>query len=95
MAERLVVADASPLIGLAAADAFDLLRRLFGRVTVTAAVRDEVMAGGDRPGAREIAETIENGWVEVATNPVASGQFMALGAGEGSTLARIPLVAWC
>ena len=87
MAERLVVADASPLIGLAAAGAFDLLRRLFGRVTVTAAVRDEVMAGGDRPGAREIAEAIESGWVEVAENPAASGQFTDLGVGEASTLA--------
>lgn len=48
MAERFVVADASPLIGLAAAGAFDPLRRLFGRVTVTAAVRDEVLAGGGR-----------------------------------------------
>ena len=87
MAERLVAADASPLIGLAAAGAFDLLHRLFGRITVTAAVRDEVMAGGDRPGAREIAEAIANGWIEVAANPVSSERFVDLGAGEGSTLA--------
>jgi len=45
MAKRLVAADASPLIGLAAAGAFSLLRDLFGRVTVTEAVRDEVQAG--------------------------------------------------
>ena len=50
MAERLVAADASPLIGLAAAGAFDLLRRLFGEVTVTNAVRDEVLAGRELPG---------------------------------------------
>lgn len=31
MAERLVAADASPLIGLAAAGAFHLLRTLFGQ----------------------------------------------------------------
>ena len=86
MAERLVVADASPLIGLAVAGAFDLLRRLFGRVTVTAAVRDEVMAGGDRPGAREMSEAIANGWVEVAANPMGGEHFTNLGAGEGSTL---------
>ena len=87
MAERLVVADASPLIGLAAAGAFDLLHRLFDRVTVTAAVRDEVMAGGGRPGAREMSEAIANGWVEVAANPVGGEHFTDLGAGEGSTLA--------
>ena len=50
MAKELVVSDASTLIGLAAAEAFDLLRQLFGEVTVTVAVRDEVLAGGDRPG---------------------------------------------
>ena len=87
MAERLVAADASPLIGLAVAGAFDLLCRQFGRITVTAAVRDEVMAGGDRPGAREITEAIQSGWIEVAANPVSSERFVDLGAGEGSTLA--------
>ena len=45
MARRLVVADASPLTGLAAAGAFDLLRRLYGQVTITVSVRDEVLAG--------------------------------------------------
>ena len=86
MAERLVVADASPLIGLAAAGAFDLLRRLFDRVTVTAAVRDEVLAGGSRPGARELTEAIENGWIEVAAVRADSEHFADLGAGEASTL---------
>ena len=52
MAERLVAADASPLIGLASAGAFELLRMLFRQVTVTGAVRDEVLAGGDLPGSR-------------------------------------------
>ena len=87
MAERLVVADASPLIGLAAAGSFDLLRRLFGRVTVTAAVRDEVLAGGGRPGARELTEAIEAGWIEVAAVRADSEHFDDLGAGEASTLA--------
>lgn len=87
MAERLVAADASPLIGLAAAGAFDLLRRLFGRVTVTDKVRDEVLAGGSRPGARELTEAIESGWIEVAENPAVSDQFTDLGAGEANTLA--------
>ena len=87
MAERLVVADASPLNGLAAAGAFHLLHNLFDRVTVTAAVCDEVLAGGGRPGARELAEAIENGWIEVAATPVDSQHFTDLGAGEGSTLA--------
>lgn len=40
--ERLVFGDASPLIGLAAAGGFNLLRRLFGALRVTAAVRDAI-----------------------------------------------------
>ena len=86
MAERLVAADASPLIGLAAAGAFDLLRSLFGRVTVTAEVRDEVLAGGGQPGARELSQAIEEGWIEVATAEPAPGAFPDLDAGEASTL---------
>ena len=39
MAEELVVSDASTLIGLAAAGAFDLLRELFGQVAVSTRVR--------------------------------------------------------
>jgi predicted nucleic acid-binding protein len=42
MAEKTVVSDASPLIGLAAAGGFELLLRLFGAVTVTSTVRREV-----------------------------------------------------
>ena len=85
MTKRLVIADASPLIGLAAAGAFDLLRGLFLRVTVTTTVRDEVLAGGDLPGARELAAAIEDGWIEVA--PISPGaEFTELDAGEAGTL---------
>ncbi len=87
MAERLVAADASPLIGLAVAGAFDLLRSLFDRITVTSAVRDEVMAGGGRPGARELSQAIESGWIEVAAARLDTTGFADLGAGEASTLA--------
>lgn len=86
MARRLVVADASPLIGLAAAGAFDLLRRLYGQVTITESVRDEVLAGGGRPGARELAEAIRAGWIVVVDAPWDAGVFPDLGAGEASTL---------
>ncbi len=87
MAERLVAADASPLIGLAAAGAFHLLRKLFGTVTVTAAVRDEVMAGGDLPGAGELRVAIREGWVKVVRMTAGELAFPELGAGEASTLA--------
>lgn len=86
MAERLVAADASPLIGLAAAGAFHLLRTLFDQITVTAAVRDEVLAGGQLPGAAELAEAIRDGWINVVHIQPDLGTFANLGAGEASTL---------
>lgn len=69
MDERIVAADASPLITLAPIGAFDLLRELFGGFVVTTAVRDEVMAGGTRPGVRELSTAIEEGWAVVQGTP--------------------------
>jgi predicted nucleic acid-binding protein len=85
MAQRLVAADASPLIGLAAAGAFDLPREVFG--TVTAAVRNEVLAGKGRPGASELAAAIRAGWIEIVRNPADLAEFPELDRGEASTLA--------
>lgn len=87
MADRFVAADASPLIGLATAGAFHLLKELFGRVKVTPAVRSEVLAGGSLPGAPELAAAIASGWIEVAEAPADVAAFTDLGAGEASTLA--------
>ena len=65
MDARLVAADASPLIGLAAAGAFDLLRKLFGTVIATAVGTGRGAAGGGLPGAAELAEAARAGWIEV------------------------------
>ena len=86
MAERLVAADASPLIGLASAGAFGLLRELFATVTVTTAVRDEVLAGGVLPGVSELEAAIRDGWIVVVPNRD-DPEHVDLGAGESSTLA--------
>ena len=86
MAQRLVAADASPLIGLACAGAFGLLRKLFFKVTVTTAVRDEVLAGGELPGARELEAAIRDGWIVVVPD-CHYLEDVDLGAGESSTLA--------
>ena len=85
MADRFVAADASPLIGLATAGAFHLLKELFGRVTVTPAVRDEVLAGGSLPGAPELAEAVASGWIEVAEAVGDVAAFADLDADEAST----------
>jgi predicted nucleic acid-binding protein len=86
MAERLVAADASPLIGLAAAGGFELLRRLFGQIVVTAQVRDEVLAGGELPGVSELASAIREGWIKVEHTRTDATTFLDLDVGEASTL---------
>ena len=88
MAEtRVVFSDASPLIALAAGGAFDLLRELFGTVTVTAAVRREVLAGKGRPGERELRAAIREGWVRIRRDPGPDSMLADLDDGEATTLA--------
>jgi predicted nucleic acid-binding protein len=82
-----VTADASPLIALAAAHAFDLLRRVYGKIFVTRAVKDEVMAGGRLPGARELDAAMREGWIRVEPTPADTWRFPELGTGEASTIA--------
>jgi predicted nucleic acid-binding protein len=85
--DRLIAADSSPLIGLATAGAFDLLRQLFGTVMITRLVKDEVTARGDLPGARELNDAMRAGWIRVAAAPPETWQFATLDAGEASTIA--------
>lgn len=82
-----VVADASPLIGLAAARAFHVLRELYGTVTITRLVKDEVTGHADRPGARELTAAMREGWIRVAPAPLETWAFPTLDSGEASTIA--------
>jgi predicted nucleic acid-binding protein len=84
---KLIAADSSPLIGLATAGVFDLVRPLFDTVTVTRIVRDEIMAGRGMPGAAELSAAMREGWVRVAPAPPETWRFAELGAGEASTIA--------
>jgi uncharacterized protein len=84
---RFVVADASPLIGLASAGALDLLRELFGTVVVTRLVKDEITGGPGRPGARELNDAMRDGWLRVAPAPLETWKLTGIDAGEASTIA--------
>ncbi len=84
---RLVAADASPLIGLANAGALHLLRELFGTVTITRLVKDEVTGRPDRPGARELDAAMREGWVRVAPAPPETWRYTGIDPGEASTIA--------
>lgn len=84
---RFVVADSSPLIGLASAGVFGVLRELFGTVMITRLVKDEVTRGANLPGAAELNEAMRGGWIRVAPTPLETWRFAELDAGEASTIA--------
>ena len=84
---RFVTADASPLIGLATAGALHLLRELFGIVTITRLVKDEVTGHARRPGARELEAAMREGWIRVAPAPPETWGITGVDAGEASTIA--------
>jgi predicted nucleic acid-binding protein len=81
------VADASPLIGLASAGVFHVLRELFGTVIITRLVKDEIESRPRRPGARELDAAMRAGWVRVAPAPPETWRFTGIDAGEASTIA--------
>ena len=87
MVEKTVYCDASPLIGLAIACEFDLLRKLFGTVMIAHAVKREVSIGKAMPGAIELAEAIKAGWIHVVPHSKGPRPFPFLDPGEAHTLA--------
>jgi predicted nucleic acid-binding protein len=84
--ERLVLSDASPLIGLAAADGFELLHRLFSVVSVTPEVRAEVLADEKCPGAPQLRAALRARWIRVLRGKWPEPEFSRLGDGEASIL---------
>lgn len=58
----IVVSDASPLIGLAAVGRLDLLRQLFGTISIPSVVYEEVTRAAGRAGSEELAAS---DWVTV------------------------------
>lgn len=78
--ERVVIADAGPLIALAGIGRLDLLHQLFGPVSVTGAVADEVLQGGRFPDGSALARAFDQGFLrrEDAQEPVQCEQAQAL-----------------
>lgn len=81
----IVVRNTSPIIGLAAVGQLDLLGALYGQIIVPQAVRNEVAAGGDRPGVNALARS----WIEIRSVrnwlSVTTLQ-LELGAGESEAI---------
>jgi predicted nucleic acid-binding protein len=84
-----VVSNSSPLISLGKIEAFNLLKQLYGNVTISAEVYAEVVLSGARlPGS---SETSSSSWIQARevqrpSDVTAAQQRFGLGLGELSTL---------
>ena len=83
----IVVSNSTPLIAMAMADQFDLLRKIFGRIYIPDGVHEEVVEqGGERFGATDVRQAA---WIEViAARDKLAVQVLEddLGTGESETI---------
>jgi uncharacterized protein len=76
MTEWVVIADSSPLIGLARIGQLDILRALAARVLMPPAVRDEVIVHSrDAPGAATVRQAT---WIQVEARAKKAGLIPAV-----------------
>ncbi len=61
---RIVIADAGPLIALARIDQLDLLRQLFGQVSMTTQIAQELLAGGPFPDTPTLEIVLSQPWLQ-------------------------------
>ena len=86
-----VVADASPLIGLAKIARLDLLKQLFGQVLIPEAVEKELCLGSGRPGSQVLSAARQECWIQVeqvSGVPAALEATVDQGEAEAITLAK-------
>ncbi|WP_262964276.1 DUF3368 domain-containing protein [Methylobacter psychrophilus] len=79
---RIVVIDASPLIGLAMVDGLKWLPDIFGTVFLPETVKQEVLPGKAARGEEAIAHAINVGWLTVWPEPIEPRLDIDLDAGE-------------
>lgn len=84
---RLIIADAGPLIVLSRVAELGILQQVFGKVCITDAVRDELLAGGTFPGQAGIKAALAD-WIEVVKVDIGLWEPANpdLGAGEVSSI---------
>jgi predicted nucleic acid-binding protein len=81
--QKVVLADASPLIGLARIGRLGWLRKLYGPVLVTRAVRAEISVRG-QPGAEALRDALR--WIRQVRSEPKQPEFIRLDVGEASLL---------
>jgi len=84
---RIVLTDASPLIGLSIANGLDWLHDLFGEAWMPEEVKREVLPGAGFRGEEAIHRGLEAGWLRVWTQPVEPILYPDLDEGEAACLA--------
>lgn len=86
MARKIVLADASPLIGLARIGGLPWLRRLYRTISITKTVRHEATGARELPGAIAISAGLKQGWIRVLRKEWTEPPLLRLDIGEASTL---------
>ena len=69
MKNKIIIADASPLIALGKVNQLTLLEKLFNKVIIPQEVADECLFDRSRPGAIAIDSAIKQGFITVETTP--------------------------
>jgi predicted nucleic acid-binding protein len=84
-----VIADASPLIGLTRVGGLPWLAQLFGHVYLTPTVLREVLPGTQQRGEPEIQAALDAGWLQVWQAPITAlpVDLGDLDAGESESIA--------
>lgn len=84
---EIVVADSSCLIALARSGQLDVLRALFGQITIPAAVYDEVVTrGAGRPVSNEVAQAEWIMTMHVHDHLAVQALRLTLGMGESEAM---------
>lgn len=62
---KIIISDASPLIGLSIVDGLSWLPEIFGTVWIPEEVRNEVLPKRAAQGKQAIESALENGWLQL------------------------------
>jgi len=79
---RIVVIDASPVIGLAIVDGLQWLPDIFGTVFLPKTVKQEVLPGKAARGEEAIAHALDAGWIKIWPEAIEPRLDIDLDAGE-------------
>jgi len=83
---KIVVSDASPLIGLARINRLTLLKDIFSIVIIPPEVRNELQIGSGKPGEKILASAENDGWIKTKPLSKACLNLSHLDRGEAEAI---------